>query len=356
MQGKGLREAQRLFRSRKYPEVIRALEPEVFRHRENAQFFVLLGLSCLHTGDFGGAQSYLTRASQLKESSVVLLGLAAVALKKGQNEEALNLWLEVMDLEPSNRTAKKGMNILRKGAGSPALQEFLDAGRIKTLFPALPSRFRWQFLAVPVLAVLAVVLAVVLFSMAGHAPDSARRGVASVDLPPTVTRLAEEGSGSTIQLSEKEVYSSFQKAKKLLLQYRDNQAILEINRILLSNATPPVKERALALKGFVRVPEFSSFKDSFAYRDVSANPALYDGGFVAWKGKVANLRVSKDEIAFDFLVGYQEQKELEGIVPMVLRFPATLENGIALEILGAVSASSGKLGVTVTSLHKLALP
>jgi hypothetical protein len=356
MQGKSLKEARRLFRSRRFPEVIRALEPEVFRYRENAAFFTLLGLSCLHTGDFGGAQSYLTRAKQLKDDATVLLGLAAIALKKGQNEEALRLWLEVMDQAPRNRTAQRGMNLLRKSAGSQAFQEFLDAGRIKTLFPGLPPRIRWPVLVIPVLAILAVGLGAILWTRTGRSQEPTRPGVASVDIPPTVTRLAEEGSGSTIRLSEKEVFATFQKAKKLLLEYRDNPAVLEINRLLLSNATAPVKERALVLKGFIRPSDFASLKESFSYREVNGNPPLYDGSSVAWKGKVANLRTSKESILFDFLVGYQEQKELEGIVPMTLTFPTILENGMPLEVLGTVSSTSGKLGVIVTSLHRLANP
>lgn len=356
MQGKGLREAQRLFRSRRFPEVIRALEPEVFRHRENGSFFLLLGLSCLHTGDFGGAQSYLTRARQLKDDRTALLGLAAVALKKGQNEEALRLWLEVVDRDPRNKAARRGMNLLRKGAGSPTLQEFLDSGRIRTLFPPMPLRIRWPLIAIPALSLLAVGLAVLLVGTVGRTPDSARPGVSSVDIPPTVTRLADEFTASQIRLSEKEVYASFQKAKRLLLEYRDNLAVVEINRILLSNATPPVKERALVLKGFLLTPDFSSLKDPFPYREVSGNPSLYDGASVAWKGRVANLRVTKAELFFDFLVGYQSQTELEGIVPMSLSFPATLENGIPLEILGTVSSVSGRLGVRVTSLHRLSVP
>ena len=57
---------------------------------------------------------------------------------------------------------------------------------------------------------------------------------------------------------------------------------------------------------------------------------------MVWKGKVANLKVAKDSIAFDLLVGYDQEKQLEGIVPVTLPFAADLANGSAVEVLGQV--------------------
>ena len=74
-----LSRAHQLFRRRRFSHVIRLLESQIFRYRNNAEFYALLGSTCLYTGDFGGAESYLRRAEQLNEEDVTTqLGLAAI--------------------------------------------------------------------------------------------------------------------------------------------------------------------------------------------------------------------------------------------------------------------------------------
>ena len=89
---KSLQDIRKLFLRKKYAAVVRLLEPEVYRFRDSLLYYRLLGLSCLHLQDGGGALSYLNRALQIKEDDVdSLLGLAAVHLKKRNVDEALNI-------------------------------------------------------------------------------------------------------------------------------------------------------------------------------------------------------------------------------------------------------------------------
>jgi hypothetical protein len=89
---------------------------------------------------------------------------------------------------------------------------------------------------------------------------------------------------------------------------------------------------------------------------VVKQPALYDECSVDWKGKVANLAVGKDAITFDLLVGYEQEKELEGIVSVSLPFAAEMQNGDGIEVLGQVTVMGGILGLQGISLHVLAQP
>jgi hypothetical protein len=57
---------------------------------------------------------------------------------------------------------------------------------------------------------------------------------------------------------------------------------------------------------------------------------------VAWKGLPANLRGSEAATTFDFLVGYHETRQLEGIVEVMVPFAASINDGQALEILAVV--------------------
>ena len=71
---------------------------------------------------------------------------------------------------------------------------------------------------------------------------------------------------------------------------------------------------------------------------------------------MANLKVGKDAIGFDLLVGYDQEKELEGIVPVILPFAADLHNGVALEVLGQVQVQRDRLSLQGISVHRLPTP
>ncbi len=354
MNRKSLGEARKLFRARKFTEVIRILEPEVFRYRENFEYFQLLGFSCLHAGDFGGAFSYISRAHQIKHDDInVILGLGAVHFRKAENESALKRWLEVVEVQPSNPIARRGLDLLRKGLTPDALQAFIDAGRLKSLYPPLPRRIPLGPLLIAALSILVVTGIAILATRLSVPRDTARPGVSVIEIPSGLSSFIDKGSDFTFVMSEREVRQVFLQAKRYLLAYRDNLAAVEINRILLSNAAPAVKERARMLKGFLTQPTFDTLRDSFPYATVSRQPALYDGCAVRWKGKVANLKVGTDAIAFDLLVGYDQEKQLEGIVPVTMPFAADLSNGGALEILGQVVAQGATTTLLGISLHKL---
>ena len=146
---------------------------------------------------------------------------------------------------------------------------------------------------------------------------------------------------------------TFQKVKSGLLAFHDNLAVLEANRLLLSNASLPVKERARVLKAFAVRPSFTTIRDSFPLASVAKEPMMYDGCAVSWKGKLANLSVGEKSITFDFLVGYEKERELEGIVPVSFDFPIQLENGIPLEVLGIIASADGRIALRGISLHRL---
>jgi hypothetical protein len=362
MKGKGLEEARRLFRARKFPEVIRVLEPDVFRFRENPEYFQLLGFACLQAGDLGGAFSYVSRAQQLQDDDIdTLLGLAAIHFRRTENEAALKRWLEVLDAQPSNTIARRGLDLLRTAPTPDALQEMIENGKIRMIYPDLRGRAVARH-GTGGNAARLVIIGLVVLIIAGvgflgwrmsrpHA--SPRPGVYAIDLPPDLPSFIETGTGFPFVLTEKEVRSTFKKARTELLAFHDNRAAVEINRILLSNAASPVRERARMLKGFITQATFDTLRDGFPYSMVVTQPALYDGCSVDWKGKVANLAIGADAITFDLLVGYDQEKELEGIVRVSLPFAAEMHDGDAMEVLGQVTVRNGVLGLLGISLHAL---
>jgi hypothetical protein len=354
MKGKSLGEARRLFRARRFPDVIRLLEPEVFRYRESFEYFQLLGFSCLHAGDLGGAFSYISRAHQLKDDDpAVLLGLAAVHFRRSENESALKKWLEVVESHPANPIARRGLELLRKGMTPDGLQEFIDSGRLKTLFPPLPRRVPMARVLIAGLSALALAGAVWIVIHFGGPRGPQRPGVSVIEMPSNLSSFIDIGTDYQFVLSEKEVRQLFQKAKGELLGYQDNLAVVDINRILLSNAAPAVRERARMLKGFVTLATFDTIKNGYPYSAVVKQPSLYDGASVVWRGKVANLKTAKGSLSFDLLVGYDQEKQLEGIVPVNVPFAADLADGSGVEVLGQVVVLGTAPGLVAGSLHRL---
>ena len=349
-----LQRASRLYRRRRFAHVIRLLESQIFRFRENPDFFFYLGCSCLRMGDLGGAESYLRRADQLRpEDAGTLLALAAIALKRSESEQALELWLRVVELEPGNRAAARGLELLRRAAAREDPQLLRDPRRLKALYPGLPFNARALILPLAGLAVAALLAAGVIL-LPAHLPRApGRPEVREVRLSAGQPALDSSPGSARYPLSEKQILESFEKTKRYLLQYRDNLATREVNRILLSNASAYVKEKARLLGTFTRVPDFTTFRDPFSFREVVADPLLHAGCFVVWRGKVANLRIAGQALSFELLVGYEKQQQLEGVVPVAAAFAAELADGDAVEVLGKVEVGSGKLALSAVSLHRL---
>ncbi len=67
------------------------------------------------------------------------------------------------------------------------------------------------------------------------------------------------------------------------------------------------------------------------------DPALFEGCHVSWKGMATNVRpdAKTGRTAFDFLVGYQDKKRLDGLVPARIS-GAEVPMDRPLEILAAI--------------------
>jgi hypothetical protein len=89
------------------------------------------------------------------------------------------------------------------------------------------------------------------------------------------------------------------------------------------------------MKSHAVTPTFLDFRDNFSYGAVSEDPLPYADVHVLWSGRIAALEV-EEQIRFDLLVGYENFQFSEGILPIVLDFPALLENGQAVEVIGQV--------------------
>jgi tetratricopeptide (TPR) repeat protein len=333
-----LDEAESLFRRRRWAEIIRLLEPLSAVYRETARFSVLLGCAYLHKEDSGGAYSCFRRAQSLDfRDSEAALGLAAVYIRRGETDKAVQLYIDILERRPRDRKARRGLDFLRRSTSSA---ESLPARKVRGLYPEPPTR--WGLAIAPLAA--AALIAVGLWSYPAVATGlrsvlPQRPGLADVVLSPE-EKAAPVGSGGgfDIVLTEKEALAAFDTAKRLFSDYRDEAALVELNRLLVSNATRQVKAKAEALALYVREPSFLTLPDRFGYAEVSSGPRLFEGVGVAWKGLAANVQASPGGTTFDLLVGYHDRKRLEGIVQVRAPFEAKLVPDRPVEVLARVRA------------------
>ncbi|SIQ00262.1 hypothetical protein SAMN05920897_102166 [Alkalispirochaeta americana] len=339
---KNLDVAQRLYRRRRYAQVITLLESQVFLYRNNYRYYYLLGMSCLYTGDYAGAFSYVQRALDIEEDPEGLLGLGAILLRRRQTDQALRTYLDLIDLDPHNRRGQRALQWLRTMEDPDDVLQWFEDRRIQKILPRRPIALPAAFFPVLLATALAVLVAAAfsqgipqqffaapepragseLVRISGHAPDQL------IDISASEARF---------DLTPQEVEALFRRVGDLFQKGRDNLVRKELNRIAASNAAPGIKARAATIRDYLQRPDFSTFQDGFSYTEAARDPRLHDQVYVRWQGRVANLHIGESLITFDLLVGYHTGQVLEGIVPVSLDFAVLLENNAAVEMIALLS-------------------
>jgi tetratricopeptide (TPR) repeat protein len=353
-----LNKALNLMHSGKYDSAIKILESEVFQYQESFQYYHLLGLCCLYSGDLGGAFTYFNRAKNIKfRETGPLLGLAFYFLKRGDTERAVDLYLDVQDIDDGNKIAGKALNIIRKSGGGEALSAWMQSRKAQSLYPPTPSvRFNRAVLLVPLaLLVCATLLTGGIAFFLNREPKLSRAGLEnSVLANDEKSAPVETGGSYRYILTGNEVISLYNEARTFFNDYRDEKAKYNLNRILESNASPAIKNKATLLKSYTAVPGFDSLKDSFGYKEVSAEPVLYRDCYVVWKGMAANVAQDEHSASFDLLVGYDTRRVMEGAVNVALSFPAEVNASAPLEVLGKIVIVSGdRFMLEAAGIHQL---
>ena len=352
-----LKKAEKLYYRSKFPQVIRLLEPQIFRYRQNYDFFYLAGMSCLHTGDLGGASTYLQRGLGLKPNDAKAnLGLALVFLRRQDIQEAIRCYLEVLDSDPGNKIAVRGLSLLQKNASPSQILELIESGRLERLLPDTHKRRLPALLISAALLFAAAAAVVTVFRLTDNLrmrPEGREPSVQIMSLD-DLGRIIDFSGEYRYILTEKEIERVFREAKDFFSRFQDNLARREINRLLGSNASIPVKEQARTIARYIPAPDFTTIKDSFDFNTVKADPFLYSDTYVVWAGKVSNLSTTQELITFDLLVGYEENRLLLGIVGVKLKFAAFIGDGDAIEVLGQVKLTEEEdFFLEAVSIHKI---
>jgi tetratricopeptide (TPR) repeat protein len=367
-----LEKAIRLIRQGRYDRGIRILEPEASRYRGSYLYYYLLAVAYLNIRDFKNSKFYFEYALKSRQNDTrgafrdpeILLGFAALYLHRGDTAAAVDYYLEILDDDENNRIAEKALRLIKKYSSGKRLSNWLNSTGFRKIFPRVPKiPLSWNRVLVPaligVLAVSAGVTGILVWREVIPAPWSR---VSERDMGGTA--LDREEKANPVQtggvyryvLTKDQVLDEYSRALSLFSEFRDEQARVRINRLLESNASDPVKNKARILVSFMEKPGFDNFRrsDNFSYSEVIKDPPLYRDCSVIWRGMATNVRAG--EGSFDFLVGYDKKTNLEGIVEV--RFPGAINvnSEEALELLGRVVPVSGPSGLTIAiegiSIHQ----
>jgi tetratricopeptide (TPR) repeat protein len=351
--------ANRLAHRGNYDGAIRILEPEVNRYYGSFTYNYLLGLCYLRSGIYGMALTYLrlARDIRMREPSA-LLGLAALYLNHGDTDRAVDVYLEVQGYDEDNPIARKALKVIRKNPGPENMSKWIDLGRLHTLFPPLPALPPEPGKKAAVLAAAALAIAVAggVLVKNGVIPlpfgqKEQRAGVSELS-------LAKEEQDAPMQvggtyryiLTRDEVLNNYNEARRLFASYRDEAARVNLNRILESNGPEPVKNKARLLISYMETPGFDTLRKQkedenlFTYVKVAADPSLYRNCHIIWRGIASNIDVQQNHTSFDFLVGYDTRRTVEGIVRVDFDFAVPVNPERPVEILGRIVPISAEKG------------
>jgi hypothetical protein len=340
-----LTKAARLSKRKQYGAAIQILEPEVVRYHDSFRYYYILAVSCLYISDFSGAFTYFKRARDIKmRDPSVLLGMAMLYLRRGDTARAIDFYLEVEELDPKNVQAKRALAFIKKHGDPENLEAWIESGKLNKLYPPLPKvPLTVSDIILPAAGLLVVIaLGLGIFYKLNTPSEPKRSGfdLANLEREERAEPVQVGGSYRYV-LTRQQVLDTYDKALNLFTGRRDEASKVELNRLLESNASESIKNKARILLSYTEVPGFDSLEDRYSYSEVNKEPWLYRDCYVIWRGMAANVNMLEKGTNFELLVGYDTRSVLEGTVPVEfdISIPVDLER--PLEILGKVIPVSG---------------
>ena len=348
--------AEKAFRSKKFSKVISLLEPMALEFGDNFRYYYLLGVSCMYQNDFGGAELYLKKARRIRpNSSDLMIAQGALFLRWGEIPRAVEYYLDALEYAPENKVAKSALKFI-KGLSGKANYDVIPMKQVKKFFPSTGLHP-----AVPFISVFAcLILAFGIFFGVNYKSILGLNGTRA-DLSYLVLSVDEKShpfetdlstSNYRYILSSSEVAKIYSEAQTLFQQGKDNDVQIKINKLLNSNASTAIKYKANLLLEYLEEPSFESFSNTFSYDDIKLDPYLYQNCWIILSGRISNVSITENIYFCDLLVGYEDMKKLEGIVPIEIKQPIQVDATQAIKVLGKVVLRNGKLALEVKSIYQ----
>ncbi len=346
-------------RRRKFATAINRLEAKAEIYEDNFEYYLTMGIACLYVGDIGASSSNFQLARRIKLTDTrLLLGQAAIFLRRGDTARALQYYLEIKENDPQNKTADAAMEFIRVHGNYDTICRWVDTGKIEQFYPPLGSNpDKIVVTSVVSLAFLLGCLLTFILFPRGQQFNGPRADLTSLELSSDEKNDAKEKDLSTqsykFVLSNKEINRRYNDALKYFQEHRDNAAQIEVNIILNSDASLAVKKKARLLMGYFEIPDFDTITDVPSYADVAANPSVYLDCWVNWGGKISNAVIYDDgSYSCDLLVGDESLARYDGSVRVRFEKVPVVDVSRPLKILGKITLEDGIVNLAGRAVYQ----
>ena len=346
-------------RRKKFATAIKRLESRFEIYENNFEYYLTLGIACLYVGDIGSASSYFQLARRVKLTDTrLLLGQAAIFLRRGDTARALEYYLDIKDNDPENKTATRAMEFIRVHGDYDTICRWVDTGRIEQFYP--PIKFyskKLPWVIIPVFVCFLGVGAAYFASGRVTVKTYARKDLSSLELTLDEQKSAKEQDLSSQSfkyiLTSKEISKKYNDALLYFQEHRDNAAQVQVNAILNSDASEAIKEKARMLTDYFEVPNFDNIKDVPSYSKVMGEKELYLNCWVDWGGKISNAKNYDDgTYSCELLIGDEKLERFEGTVKVYFDKVPAVDTAQYIRILGKVSIDKGNVYLKGMSVYQ----
>lgn len=357
-----IEQGKNLFYKKKYTEVIDILEPHVLDYRDSFSFYLYLGLSYLYLDEIKAAKDYLQQSYRLKPCDPDLLSAYAVmSLRRSNTAEAVEYYCQALEHNANYKLAKKGLETIRKNNSPEKLGYLIQSGKIKKLYPYPENgKRKGRIIALSLASCTFILILGIIFPYfykTRNFVSEQRANLVDLELDKNEKKYAVDMEGKYFYvLTQNQILESYEKAKKMFQLHRDNAAQVEINRILSSNASFSIKQKARILMDYFEEPGFNNIKDEFSFSQVRNEPLLYLDCWVVWKGIPVNIVSGNHSTTFSLLVGYDTKRKLEGSVEVFCSFVEKIDIDTPISVLGRIKIKQGVIYLEGKGLYQTQKP
>lgn len=325
--------------------------------RNDYLVYYYLGLAYIYRKNYEDAYKFLAKAHKLNsEDTSVINAIAFLNLKDGNIQEAINYWLDALDIEPKNVSIKRNLERVRKSKDVKKLAETAKAEdfigfKIRkriylklSLYPFIRKNIK--YIAIGVIPVL--IIGYLLFlrpsgnkkivkpniSFKGEFNIKSLKEVKLPDIKDDYI-IDKNIKKSLFKFTKSDAQFMFSRCKKYIKEKKYNLATVIINKILHSNLNFIIKEKFSILKKFI--PEINKFsiKDNIAYSELMNFPAIYEDIQIIWKGKVEDIELDEENNITEFKLIVKESESAVGVAKVYFnQILPVLREGVNIELLG----------------------
>lgn len=328
--------------SHEYEKILSITVCDLFDTKESTEKIRAHALAAFHLESYFDARKhYELLVKRHKATPMDYIRLAYIYARHNQKENAIISWCKALEINKRQKIAKKILAHIKEKGREIGLFEDDYIRKISTKQPVfIPFKSIFQG------ALAGCLLAVFLFLAVTQGPKMYRElrlrhyrsdinKVMIDEFNPTVLNDYPD-ENKQYSYKEAEVRKMFDTAKEKIMTNDDNQAVVLMNKLKFSNASENVKSKVEYLKGFLQVPDYSNFKSNFDYQTIKSEPAVYDGVYILWHGKIANSVTAEGRTVFNLVLGDEEAGYIDAIIPVTFEKPVIAENKAFARIFGQV--------------------